>query len=173
MGNNCLSPSTPLPLTPSPDALDSSCHNSRSNYVWVRNEDVSEVYDVVKVIGLGSMGEVSVVRKRRDGNKSLRKLNSDSHNNLKVLGEREEEKKREGDRGMPSLDEYPPSLTLVRRQTSEGQKSTIDINLQKLSRKFACKTVALAMMKSEELIEFENEIEVRREGAWSEVTSRR
>ncbi|GMH61786.1 hypothetical protein TrRE_jg6759 [Triparma retinervis] len=72
---NCLSPSSSSDFFDGigiQDGMDTSNHNSRANYVWVRNEGVEEVYDVVKVIGLGSMGEVSVVRKKRDGNKSLR-----------------------------------------------------------------------------------------------------
>jgi len=53
------------------DELALSSHEqgklSRQRMAWVRsNVNIEEVYDKVKVIGRGSMGEVSIVSKRRD-----------------------------------------------------------------------------------------------------------
>eukprot|EP00520_Triparma_pacifica_P020396 CAMPEP_0118637582 /NCGR_PEP_ID=MMETSP0785-20121206/3227_1 /TAXON_ID=91992 /ORGANISM="Bolidomonas pacifica, Strain CCMP 1866" /LENGTH=343 /DNA_ID=CAMNT_0006528773 /DNA_START=238 /DNA_END=1265 /DNA_ORIENTATION=- len=162
MGQMCTTPnSTSLTSSfPTSAPLDSSVHDSRSNYVWIRNEDISAVYEVESELGLGSMGAVSVVRKRRDGNKSLRRINSDG--NTKAIGERKEEE--EGERPLPSLSTLPPSLHLTRKNSNSSSASnTINIDLDKLSRKFACKTVALANMKKEEIEEFENEIEILRD----------
>ena len=73
---------SPSHLDPS-SPLDSSSHlPSRGNYVWLRSEPLTSLYDVDKTIGLGSMGEVSVVTKKKDGNLSLRSI---SNENLKVL----------------------------------------------------------------------------------------
>ncbi|GMH74892.1 hypothetical protein TrST_g665 [Triparma strigata] len=56
------------------DLCDTSQHKpSRSNYVWIRNEPLSSTYEVSKQIGLGSMGEVSIVQKKSDSG-SLRNL---------------------------------------------------------------------------------------------------
>lgn len=51
------------------DALNQSLrtkHSTRHNFVWVREDvNMTDVYDVVASVGSGSMGEVSIVKKKQ------------------------------------------------------------------------------------------------------------
>lgn len=47
-------------------------HSTRHNFVWVReNVNITDVYDVIDVVGSGSMGEVSIVKKKQDATERI------------------------------------------------------------------------------------------------------
>eukprot|EP00957_Ditylum_brightwellii_P157367 11977222-Ditylum_brightwellii.AAC.1 len=52
------------------DVLNGSIHDpertQRQRMAWVREKDMNEVYDVLEIIGQGSMGEVAIVQKKED-----------------------------------------------------------------------------------------------------------
>jgi len=136
------------PVDPIVDELNRSIHNPnkthRQRMAWHREGvDVSEVYDVLKVIGEGSMGEVTIVQKKEDTTRKLERRFS--------------ENSQHGSSSR-SLDE------LVEKQMASG---TLKMDTKKKPstsrRKYACKTVNTLRMKDDELIEFMNEIEILRD----------
>ena len=54
------------------DSLRPAAHSTRHNFVWVREDvEMTDVYDVVKTIGSGSMGEVSIVKKKQEASERI------------------------------------------------------------------------------------------------------
>ena len=57
-------------------SLHNTKHSTRHNFVWVReNVNMTDLYDVVDVVGSGSMGEVSIVKKKQDATERIRRTN--------------------------------------------------------------------------------------------------
>jgi len=72
-----ISQSTPDLCSSEHSVLDGIVHNFRKGLPWYRKDcHVNEVYDVVEVIGEGSMGEVSIVKKKANSIMNTIKKNS-------------------------------------------------------------------------------------------------
>eukprot|EP00591_Stephanopyxis_turris_P004121 CAMPEP_0195512890 /NCGR_PEP_ID=MMETSP0794_2-20130614/4684_1 /TAXON_ID=515487 /ORGANISM="Stephanopyxis turris, Strain CCMP 815" /LENGTH=624 /DNA_ID=CAMNT_0040640771 /DNA_START=74 /DNA_END=1948 /DNA_ORIENTATION=+ len=116
------------------DELNNSIHDptktTRQKMAWHRNMDISEVYEVLEIVGQGSMGEVCIVKKRSDlAESSSRASLSDMQTN----------------------------------GSSEGGGNGNNRRSSQTARKYACKTVNTVRMKSTEIKEFINEIDILRD----------
>ena len=130
--------------------VDSWTHDSRSNYMWIRDEDVANIYFVDAIIGEGSMGAVSIVRKKKDGNKSLSSTLRLSSNNVLVDA---------GSGLAADTDNLPPTPASTQESSQPPSEPSwaSSLDLTKLERKFAMKTVAMTRMKKEE-VRFKREV---------------
>jgi len=121
------------------DEIERSFHSSKKTNTkrqklarHYEGVDVTEVYDIVEIIGQGSMGEVTIVQKK--------------HNALALLGDR--------------ID--PDTIRKMERSSSFTNEIPTDPSKKEDStkRKYACKTVNATRMKADEMAEFINEINI-------------
>lgn len=126
------------------DEFNQSLHGlqqtQRQKLAWHReNVPITDVYDVLEIVGQGSMGEVTIVQRKVD--------------NLEVceakLKDLEERSLRETDGTAAAALEASKNAPLTSRP--------------KEKRKYACKTVNTLRMKDNEMIEFINEIDILRD----------
>ena len=123
--------------------LDPARHMSHANYLYIRPfSDFNEVYEKLdQQLGTGGVGDVFVVRKRKDGNLSLRNLSTvpESEHQHADIATRE-------------------SNAVLAPHVLHGYPVVV-----KKERLFACKTVSTENMSEDQLSQFENEIELLRD----------
>uniref|UniRef100_A0A7S1B793 Calmodulin n=2 Tax=Corethron hystrix TaxID=216773 RepID=A0A7S1B793_9STRA len=155
----------------SENPLDNTVHTFRKTLPWYRKDcHFSEIYDVVRVIGQGSMGEVSIVRKRV--NSSIDTIKKKKPESLELLNRQHIQRTSGcsndastiGSTSSCSSGSSISSTTDACNKTADGVKKTDSSSpLGGSGRLYACKTVMTNNMTDAEMDEFINEIDILRE----------
>uniref|UniRef100_A0A7S1B6C0 Calmodulin n=1 Tax=Corethron hystrix TaxID=216773 RepID=A0A7S1B6C0_9STRA len=165
--------------------LDNTVHTFRKTLAWYRKDcHFNEIYDVVKAIGQGSMGEVSIVRKRVNSSiATIKKIKPESLNSLKRQNTTSTTSLTVGSssRRCSSTSSISTTASLVGsnspNQDNIDSPSLDNIEMTLLGspfpyfssspegsdRLYACKTVMTNNMTDAEMDEFINEIDIQRE----------
>lgn len=128
------------------DEFNQSIHGTsrtqRQQLAWHReNVPVTDVYEILEIIGHGSMGEVTIVQRKVDNLEV-------SEAKMKDLTER-------------SLRETDGTAAAALEASKNAPRSTASRSKEK--RKYACKTVNTLRMRDNEMREFINEIDILRD----------
>lgn len=142
-----------MPTSPSvEDLVANSAHGApttRQRMAWWREGmKVSEVYDIMEIVGQGSMGEVAVCRKKLD---SSEKVDARTEN-LVALSE------RDNDETVQIAAEISATLNAQYHASQGGGKPKI-----RKRRRYACKTLNTMWMKNSDIMEYLNEVNILRD----------
>lgn len=124
--------------------------------------DVEERYNIISVLGQGSMGEVSIVSKKTD-----MKLHESFHSAAECYRKSfNSHRSNSTPRNFPS-DPYRQSFVRSNSYESDTYSkmkmpSNPDLSAGLSERKYACKTINTVKMSFEEMKEFINEIDILR-----------
>mmetsp|Transcript_24292 Transcript_24292/g.50120 ORF Transcript_24292/g.50120 Transcript_24292/m.50120 type:complete len:577 (-) Transcript_24292:498-2228(-) len=137
-----------LPNSPSVEELvANSAHGApttRERLTWWREGmQVTEVYEIMEIVGQGSMGEVAVCRKKLD---SSEKVDARTEN-LVALSERED------DETIKIAAEISATLNAEFHSKPKPHKR----------RRYACKTLNTMWMKNSDIMEYLNEVNILRD----------
>ena len=141
-----------MPNSPSvEDLVANSAHGApttRERMAWWREGmQVSEVYEIMEIVGQGSMGEVAVCRKKLD---SSEKVDARTEN-LVALSE------RDNDETVQIAAEISATLNAQYHAKAARKAKT------RRRRRYACKTLNTMWMKNSDIMEYLNEINILRD----------
>ena len=154
---------TGMPHSPSvEDLLTSSIHGgaptTRQRMTWWRdNMSVTEVYEIMDLIGQGSMGEVACIRKKMDSSEKVDKRTED----LAAMSERDDDEttKIAAEISKTMNEQYHAA----KRKQVDGGADGSSAEGPKHRRRYACKTINTPWMKQQDIMEYLNEIDILRD----------
>lgn len=116
---------------------------------------VTDVYEIMEIIGQGSMGEVAICRKKYDTSEKVDKRTED----LAAMSERDDDEttKIAAEISKKMNEEYHAATNNGRRGGGG------DVGVPKHRRRYACKTLNTPWMKESDIMEYLNEIDILRD----------
>ena len=118
---------------------------------------VTDVYEIMEIIGQGSMGEVAICRKKYDTSEKVDKRTED----LAAMSERDNDEttKIAAEISKKMNEEYHAATSNRRR----GGGNDAGVPKPKHRRRYACKTLNTPWMKQSDIMEYINEIDILRD----------
>lgn len=116
---------------------------------------VTDVYEIMEIIGQGSMGEVAICRKKYDTSEMVDKRTED----LAAMSERDNDEttKIAAEISKKMNEEYHAATNNGTRGGGD------DVGVPKHRRRYACKTLNTPWMKESDIMEYLNEIDILRD----------
>jgi len=151
-----------MPHSPSvEDLLASSIHGgaptTRQRMTWWRdNMPVTDVYEIMELIGQGSMGEVAICRKKLDSSEKVDKRTED----LAAMSERDDD---ETTKIAAEISKTMNEQYHAAKRKFDGGGDGSGAGGPKHRRRYACKTLNTPWMKQSDIMEYLNEIDILRD----------